>query len=233
MAIRNRRGLFRDFDKANMVPGEFAFVLSGDPSASDGAVAYLCFGAGIVKRMASYEDMADFLASVKEETVTWIVDTANAGFKEEYAHVRDDAKAAEAARAAAEALRNTAESGRTDAESKRAVAEGLRIAAEENRVALYDDLMAKLEARYFDGATFTPSVSEDGVLSWLNDKGLPNPESVDVRGPKGNDGVVTQLAAGMYGLKVVDGRLKLICGAASQPPDLYLEGGHLFLKIGE
>jgi hypothetical protein len=25
------------------------------------------------------------------------------------------------------------------------------------------------------GATFTPSVSEDGTLSWTNDKGLENP----------------------------------------------------------
>ena len=31
-----------------------------------------------------------------------------------------------------------------------------------------------------DGATFVPSVSEQGVLSWENNKGLPNPESVDL-----------------------------------------------------
>jgi hypothetical protein len=31
-----------------------------------------------------------------------------------------------------------------------------------------------------NGATFTPSVSEDGVLSWTNDKGLINPPSVDI-----------------------------------------------------
>lgn len=30
------------------------------------------------------------------------------------------------------------------------------------------------------GATFTPSVSPAGVLSWTNDGGLPNPESVDL-----------------------------------------------------
>lgn len=39
-----------------------------------------------------------------------------------------------------------------------------------------------------DGATFTPSVSEDGVISWTNDKGLPNPEPVNIKGPKGDDG---------------------------------------------
>lgn len=35
-----------------------------------------------------------------------------------------------------------------------------------------------------NGATFTPSVSEEGVLSWTNDKDLPNPAPVNVKGPK-------------------------------------------------
>lgn len=39
-----------------------------------------------------------------------------------------------------------------------------------------------------NGATFTPSVSEAGVLSWSNDKGLPNPASVDIKGPAGAAG---------------------------------------------
>lgn len=36
-----------------------------------------------------------------------------------------------------------------------------------------------------DGTTFTPSVSEDGTLSWTNDGGLPNPEPVNIKGPPG------------------------------------------------
>lgn len=39
-----------------------------------------------------------------------------------------------------------------------------------------------------NGATFTPSVSEDGVLSWTNDRELPNPEPVNIKGEKGDDG---------------------------------------------
>ena len=39
-----------------------------------------------------------------------------------------------------------------------------------------------------DGATFTPSVSPDGVLSWTNDKGKTNPASVNIKGPKGEKG---------------------------------------------
>lgn len=37
----------------------------------------------------------------------------------------------------------------------------------------------------FDGATFTPSVSSTGDLSWTNDRGRENPETVNVRGPGG------------------------------------------------
>lgn len=40
-----------------------------------------------------------------------------------------------------------------------------------------------------NGATFTPSVSADGVISWTNDKGMDNPEPVNIKGKDGKDGV--------------------------------------------
>lgn len=39
-----------------------------------------------------------------------------------------------------------------------------------------------------DGATFIPSVSADGVISWTNNKELPNPEPVNIKGVKGDKG---------------------------------------------
>ena len=36
-----------------------------------------------------------------------------------------------------------------------------------------------------NGATFTPYVSPEGVISWTNDKGLPNPEAVNIKGANG------------------------------------------------
>lgn len=36
-----------------------------------------------------------------------------------------------------------------------------------------------------DGATFTPSVDNDGNISWTNGSGLPNPPTKNI---KGNDG---------------------------------------------
>ena len=54
-----------------------------------------------------------------------------------------------------------------------------------------------------DGATFTPAVSEDGVLSWSNDGGLPNPEPVNIKGPPGEGG-----AAGV--LPIPDDRIQTL-----------------------
>lgn len=39
-----------------------------------------------------------------------------------------------------------------------------------------------------DGVTFTPAVSAEGVISWTNDGGLPNPTPVSIKGPTGPAG---------------------------------------------
>lgn len=39
-----------------------------------------------------------------------------------------------------------------------------------------------------NGATFTPEVTEEGVISWTNDKDLTNPNPVNIKGPKGDTG---------------------------------------------
>lgn len=232
MAIRMRRGVYERFVPSKFVPGEWGVVLSGDPAAKDGRAAYVCFAAGIVKRVATYEDMLDFFESVKEETVDWIVNTANADFKREYEAIRDEAKSAEAERVANELRRVGNEAVREASEKKRADAEAARIAAEESRVVTIRDFEAKVAGGYFDGATFTPSVSEEGVLSWSNDKGLDNPVSVDVRGPKGNDGVVTQLAAGMYAMQIEGNDLFVVYGDEAQPPSMEIdENGDLIIEV--
>ena len=38
------------------------------------------------------------------------------------------------------------------------------------------------------GAVFTPTVSASGIISWTNNGGLTNPDSVNIRGPKGEKG---------------------------------------------
>lgn len=53
----------------------------------------------------------------------------------------------------------------------------------ENTLVVGFENVTKLE-----GATFMPSVSEDGELSWTNDRGLPNPAPVNIKGEKGDPG---------------------------------------------
>ena len=50
------------------------------------------------------------------------------------------------------------------------------------------DSYIELKEKTIKGATFTPTVSESGDLSWTNDKGLENPPIVNIKGPKGEPG---------------------------------------------
>lgn len=61
-----------------------------------------------------------------------------------------------------------------------------------------------------DGATFTPSVDSDGNLSWSNNKGLANPDMVNIKGPKGDKGDTGDTGptgtTGATGAKGADGK---------------------------
>lgn len=73
---------------------------------------------------------------------------------------------------------------------------------------LYDDLrnlIKDINNGVYNGATFSPELSVDGDLSWSNDKGLVNPESVNIKGPKGDKG-----DRGEQGLKGDKGDIGLI-----------------------
>lgn len=50
-----------------------------------------------------------------------------------------------------------------------------------------------------DGATFTPSVDSAGNLSWSNNKGLTNPPTVNIKGPKGDKGDAGEGGGGSSG----------------------------------
>lgn len=69
MAIQSRRGAYNKFDPQKLLPGEWAVVISGDPNAADGLAVYMCFKAGTVKRMATYEDMVENIKDASGEVV--------------------------------------------------------------------------------------------------------------------------------------------------------------------
>lgn len=74
----------------------------------------------------------------------------------------------------------------------------LRIANAYSEVDLYKEYIYTSEHKWEPigvtietGATFTPHISEEGILSWTNDKELINPEPRNIRGPQGVSGVYT------------------------------------------
>lgn len=56
-----------------------------------------------------------------------------------------------------------------------------------------------------NGATFSPQIDGGGNLSWVNDKGLPNPETVNIRGDKGEKGDKGDSGESPYALAVKEG----------------------------
>ena len=56
-----------------------------------------------------------------------------------------------------------------------------------------------------NGATFSPQIDGSGNLSWVNDKGLPNPETVNIRGDKGEKGDKGESGESPYDLAVKEG----------------------------
>lgn len=62
MAIQMRRGNKADFDPSKMLPGEWAVAIDSD---TQNQIVWMCFRAGVVKRMGTYED---FKEQIREAT---------------------------------------------------------------------------------------------------------------------------------------------------------------------
>lgn len=71
MAIQMRKGLKADFDPTKMLPGEWAVAID---SNTDNQIVWMCFVAGVVKRMGTYEDFKDMIRDatkdIRDEYVT-------------------------------------------------------------------------------------------------------------------------------------------------------------------
>ena len=78
-----------------------------------------------------------------------------------------------------------------------------------------------------DGTTFTPTVSEDGVLSWTNDGGKANPDPVNIKGPQGEKGeggafrINVTSSNGVYSADKTFDEIKAAYEAGQQPYVVY------------
>lgn len=69
-----------------------------------------------------------------------------------------------------------------------------------------------------NGVTFTPSVSEDGVISWTNDGNLENPTPTNIKGAKGDKG-----ERGSSGVYVGSGDMPADCNVQIDPNGVTIE----------
>lgn len=84
---------------------------------------------------------------------------------------------------------------------------------------------------YVFGVYYTPSVSESGDISWSNNRGLPNPQTVNIKGPKGDvgpegpqgpTGIVINTGGDLFAFSVEDGNLMVSWPDGSRNPTEYL-----------
>ncbi len=75
MAIQMRRGLKKDFDPSKMLPGEWAVSID---SSTSNQIVWMCFAAGVCKRMGTYEDFAAQIAGATDDIRVQYVDEFNA-----------------------------------------------------------------------------------------------------------------------------------------------------------
>ena len=73
------------------------------------------------------------------------------------------------------------------------------------------------------GATFTPTVDEEGNISWENDKNLENPIPKNIKGPKGDPG--------NFIFKVKNRHLMYYTVTNGSSPEFKLNKKHLIIKI--
>lgn len=74
MALIVRKGEYSDFDPSKLKSGEWAAVIEDDPDSKDGKAIYMCFSAGNVKRMATYEDMKDNMENLTDDMLEFLTE---------------------------------------------------------------------------------------------------------------------------------------------------------------
>ena len=169
MAVQTRRGAYENFDPDKLLAGEWATVLSGDPNASDGRAAYLCFDPGEVKRMATFEDMVENIDAVTGDIVEELTTEVNA------------------ATSAANTATQNANTAAQNANSKASAAN----TAATNAQNIADELEQKLENGDFAATVSAGTVTTGaaGTSASVTNSGTQNNAVFDFTIPQGVQGV--------------------------------------------
>lgn len=211
MAIQDRRGGYDHFDPQKMVPGEWAVVLRGDPNVRDGKATYVCFSAGVVKRLMTEEDLTIELDERTQEVINRLVGEVGEAIK----------NAVEAAKYA----NNAGNSANLQAQAAEAAA---------NRAdATADDLEKRRQAGEFDGPAGPQGpIGANGPAGPQGPQGIQGPKGDrGDKGDRGGDAAVVE-SKGVYAFQVrEDGHLYVVYAGTDAPGYKIDDNGHLVMIL--
>lgn len=215
MAIQMRRGMLKDFDPAKMLPGEWAVSIDSD---TQNQIVWMCFAAGVVKRIGTYEDferqIQEIVEGIKEEYVT----TFEAIKAEVDAAAEAVAKDRETVVTANSDIVNTylpeIQQYITNASNSASAAEKAKEDAQKAQKAIENLSVAASNLPAGSDATVTKSVADTGVTLHFGiprgEQGATGPQGAQgIAGPEGPQGPpgesgVTVPVAGLFTLSVDD-----------------------------
>lgn len=228
--IQFRRGMYTDFDTSKIRPGEPVAILGNDPSVPSGKALYIAFAANDVRRLCSIEDITEMVNA--GEFVGPQGPQGPQGPRGEKGEQGNDGTSLNVL-------------GTKESEAD------LPLSAEKNDAYLIDGEMWVFDGTNWNnagkiqgpqgpqgvkgetgdagpkgdkGTAFVPSVDSDGNLSWSNTDGLANPETVNIKGPKGdkgNDATVPIATVEILGKVKPDGKTTFI----DEDGTLHAKGG--------
>lgn len=214
MAIQDRRGDYDHFDPQKMLPGEWAVVLRGDPNVRDGKSTYVCFSAGVVKRLMTEEDLTIELDERTQAIINKLVGEVNA--------------AVQGAVEAAKYANSAGQSASTQAQAAEAAANRASATAE--------DLERRRKAGEFNGPE-----GPQGPIGATGPAGATGPQgpagATGPQGPKGDKGdkggdAAVVETSGVYAFQVrSNGRLYLVYSGTDAPNYRIEENGHLVMIL--
>lgn len=193
--IQFRRGMYADFDTSKIRPGEPVAILGNDPSVPSGKALYIAFAANDVRRLCSIEDISEMVNAGEF--------VGPQGPKGEKGDKGDPGERSADGTVAFESL--TPE----QKESLRGISvTAVSIDVDGNLTITFSDGDSENVGNIIGpqgvqgpvgpkgeqgdtgarGITFTPVVDSRGNISWSNDGGLENPQTVNITGPQGDTG---------------------------------------------
>ena len=203
--IQFRRGMYADFDTSKIRPGEPVAILGNDPSVPSGKALYIAFAANDVRRLCSIEDISEMVNAGEF--------VGPQGPKGEKGEKGDKGAAGPAGPQGPQGEQG--EKGDTGArgitftpvvDSKGKISwsndgglenpQTVNITGPQGDTGAKGDVGPQGEKGEVGGAgpkgdkgtTFIPSVDTDGNISWSNTDGIANPETVNIKEPKGDKG---------------------------------------------